>query len=136
MAHIDADLFYERGWPMVTRIRSFRTTSYYLHMVSAGTEVRINRQGISGSPIFIGGRPYQRGRGRYASGRFDATHQGIAELRYHMSAAATVMLSFQYGKRTSTNALRGLSGLDSFYRRPISFLIVRVRAAALKLVPG
>ena len=81
--------------------------SYYLHMLSAGTEFRLSSQ-LDLDLIYIHRRK------TFTSGiagdthvdRFDATHQGIAELRYHLSGAAMASLAFQYGKRTSTNELR------------------------------
>ncbi|MCC7471939.1 hypothetical protein IT404_09700 [Candidatus Nomurabacteria bacterium] len=81
--------------------------SYYLHMVSAGAEFRFNREWDLGVTYVNRRKTFTSGLvGDTHVDRFDATHQGIAELRYHLSAAATVMLAYQYGKRTSTNVLR------------------------------
>ncbi len=81
--------------------------SYYLHMVSGGAEVRFNREWDLGLTYVHRRKTFTSGlAGDTHVGRFDATHQGIAELRYHFSEAATAMLAFQYGKRTSTNVLR------------------------------
>lgn len=99
---------YERGLADGHKDTQFADdVSYYLHMVSAGTEFRLNQQWDLGFTYIHRRKTFTSGlAGDTHVGRFDSTHQGIAELRYHMSAAATVMLSFQYGKRTSTNALR------------------------------
>jgi hypothetical protein len=99
---------YERGLADGHKDTQFADdVSYYLHMVSAGTEFRLNRQWDLGFTYIHRRKTFTSGlAGDTHAGRFDATHQGIAELRYQMSAAATVMLSFQYGKRSSTNALR------------------------------
>lgn len=81
--------------------------SYYLHMVSAGLEFRLHREWDLGLTYIHRRKTFTSGIvGDTHVDRFDATHQGIAELRYHLSTAATAMLSFQYGKRTSTNVLR------------------------------
>ena len=81
--------------------------SYYLHMVSAGTEFRWHKEWDLGLTYIHRRKTFTSGiAGDTHVDRFDATHQGIAELRYHISAAATAMLSFQYGTRTSTNVLR------------------------------
>jgi len=99
---------YERGLADGHKEAQFADdVSYYLHMVSAGTEFRLHKQ-------WDLGLTYVHRRKTFTSGlvgdthvdRFDATHQGIAELRYHISSAATAMLSYQYGQRTSTNVLR------------------------------
>lgn len=99
---------YERGLAEGRQEPQFADdVSYYLHLVSAGTEFRLNQR-IDLGLIYIHRRK------TFTSGipgdthvdRFDSTHQGIAELRYHISTAATVMLAFQYDKRTSTNVLR------------------------------
>lgn len=81
--------------------------SYYLHMVSGGAEFRFNHAWDLGLIYVHRRKTFTSGlAGDIHVDRFDATHQGIAELRYHLSTEATVMLSFQYGKRTSTNVLR------------------------------
>ncbi|MBI4002158.1 MAG: hypothetical protein HY348_10280 [Nitrospira defluvii] len=99
---------YERGLADGRQEQQFMDdVSYYLHMLSAGTEFRLSSQ-LDLDLVYI----YRRK--TFTSGiagdthldRFDSTHQGVAELRYRLSSAATAMLSFQYGKRTSTNALR------------------------------
>ena len=99
---------YERGLADGHKDTQFADdVSYYLHMVSVGTEIRLNRQWDLGFTYIHRRQTFTSGlAGDTHVDRFDATHQGIAELRYQMSAAATVMLSFQYSKRTSTNALR------------------------------
>ncbi|GAB1721358.1 MAG: hypothetical protein NTNFB01_02540 [Nitrospira sp.] len=99
---------YERGLADGHKESQFADdVSYYLHMVSAGTEFRLHRQ-------WDLGLTYSHRRKTFTSGiagdthvdRVDVTHQGIADLRYHLSAAASATLSVQYGKRTSTNVLR------------------------------
>ncbi len=81
--------------------------SYYLHMLSAGAEFRFNRDWDLGLTYVTRRKTFTSGlAGDTHVDRFDATHQGIAELRYHLSDAATAMVAFQYGKRTSTNVLR------------------------------
>lgn len=81
--------------------------SYYLHMVSAGAEFRFHRDWDLGLTYVTRRKTFTSGlAGDTHVDRFDATHQGIAELRYHLSDAATAMVAFQYGKRTSTNVLR------------------------------
>ncbi len=99
---------YERGLAEGRKEPRFADdVSYFLHMVSAGMEFRLNQ-------LFDLGLIYIHRRKTFTSGipgdthvdRFDSTNQGIAELRYHLSSAATVLLAFQYGKRTSTNVLR------------------------------
>lgn len=99
---------YERGLADGRREQQFMDdVSYYLHMLSAGMEFRLSSR-LDLDLIYI----HQRK--TFTSGiagdthvdRFDSTHQGIAELRYHLSVAALATLSFQYGKRTSTNELR------------------------------
>ena len=102
---------YERGLADGRQDQQFRDdVSYYLHMLSAGMECHLN------SRLDLG-LVYVHLRKTFTSGivgdthldRFDSTHQGVTELRYHLSAATTAMLSFQYGKRTSTNTLRDFS---------------------------
>ena len=99
---------YERGLADGHKETQFADdVSYYLHMVSAGTEFRLHKQWGLGLTYIHLRKTFTSGiAGDAHVDRFDATHQGIAELQYYVSAAATVMLSFQYSKRTSTNALR------------------------------
>lgn len=81
--------------------------SYYLHMVSLEAIVLVNSHLDLDfayghlRKTFTSGLP-----GDTHKGRFDQTHQGTAELRYHFAPAATALLSFQRSQRTSTNALR------------------------------
>ena len=99
---------YERGLADGHKETQFADdVSYYLHMVSAGTEFRLHKEWDLGLTYIHRRKTFTSGiAGDSHVDRFDATHQGIAELRYHISTAATAMLSFQYGKRTSTNVLR------------------------------
>lgn len=99
---------YERGLADGHKETQFSDdVSYYLHMVSAGAELRLHDQWDLGLTYIHRRKTFTSGiAGDTHVDRFDATHQGIAELRYHISAAATAMLSFQYGKRASTNELR------------------------------
>lgn len=99
---------YERGLADGHKEPQFADdVSYYLHMVSAGTEFRLHDQWDLGLTYIHRRKTFTSGiAGDTHVDRFDTTHQGIAELRYHISPAATAMLSFQYGKRTSTNVLR------------------------------
>ena len=99
---------YERGLADGRQQTQFMDdVSYYLHMVSAGTAFRLTER-CDLDLLYIHRRK------TFTSGivgdshvnRFDSTHQGIAELQYHLSPAATAILAFQYGKRTSTNDLR------------------------------
>ena len=99
---------YERGLADGRQETQFADDiSYYLHMVSVGTEFRLNSR-LNLDLLYVHRRK------TFTSGiigdthldRIDTTHQGIAELRYYLSNAATAMVSFQYGKRTSTNVLR------------------------------
>ncbi|MDP1769630.1 MAG: hypothetical protein Q8L74_12640 [Nitrospirota bacterium] len=81
--------------------------SYYLHMFSLETMVHVS----TGLDLDFS---YGHLRKTFTSGlagdthvgRFDQTHQGTAELRYHLTPAATALISFQRSQRTSTNALR------------------------------
>ena len=81
--------------------------SYYLHMLSAGTNVRLNSQLDLDLVYIYRLKTFTSGiTGDTHVDRLDTTHQGVAELRYHVSSALTALLAFQYGKRTSTNVLR------------------------------
>ena len=79
---------YERGLADGRQQTQFMDdVSYYLHMLSVGTEFldpRI-RGSIWSSSIFIAGKTFTSGlAGDTHLNRFDSTHQGIAELRYHL----------------------------------------------------
>lgn len=82
--------------------------SYYLHHVSLGTELRFSSR-LSLALIYT----YQRKDftsdfvGDTHMGRLDQTHQGLAELAYRLSSAATLSFAVQRTQRTSTFALRG-----------------------------
>ena len=81
--------------------------SYRLHFVSFETEIGLN-------PLFSLTLMYHYVRKNFTSdltgdthvGRQDETHQGIAELLYHLTEAAGLTVGFQHTQRTSTNALR------------------------------
>lgn len=81
--------------------------SYYLHMLSIETRVFINERLDLDFSYGHLRKTFTSGlTGDTHLGRFDQTHQGTAELRYHVMPAATVLLSYQRSQRTSTNALR------------------------------
>ncbi|MGZ8422851.1 MAG: hypothetical protein ACXW34_08200 [Nitrospira sp.] len=99
---------YERGLADGRQETQFMDdVSYYLHMLSVGTELHLHSR-------FDLELTYIHRRKTFTSGlagdthlnRFDSTHQGIAELRYRVSSAATMTVAYQYGKRTSTTVLR------------------------------
>lgn len=81
--------------------------SYDLHMLSLETTIHVSSHleldlaYVHLRKTFTSGLP-----GDTHLGRFDQTHQGMAELRYHITPAAMALLSFQRGQRTSTNVLR------------------------------
>lgn len=82
--------------------------SYHLHHVSLGTELRLSSP-LSLALIYT----YQRKDftsdfvGDTHFGRLDQTHQGLAELAYRLTSAATLSFAVQRTQRTSTFALRG-----------------------------
>lgn len=84
--------------------------SYYLDMVSVGTELRLTaRVDLNLSYLYL--------RKTFTSGlagdshvdRRDSTHQGLAEIRYHVTPVAMVTFGFQHTQRASTNALRNFN---------------------------
>ncbi len=99
---------YERGLADGRQQQQFADdVSYYLHMLSAGTNFRLNSKLDLGLIYIYRRKTFTSGiAGDTHLGRFDTTHQGVAELRYHVSSVMAALLSFQYGKRTSTNVLR------------------------------
>jgi hypothetical protein len=99
---------YERGLADGRQQPQFMDdVSYYLHMLSAGTNVRLNSQLDLDLVYIYRLKTFTSGiTGDTHVDRLDTTHQGVAELRYHVSSALTALLAFQYGKRTSTNVLR------------------------------
>ena len=99
---------YERGLADGRQETQFMDdVSYYLHMLSAGTEFRLSSQLDLDLTYIHQRKTFTSGiAGDTHVDRLDTTHQGIAELRWQMSAAAMATLSFQYDKRTSTNVLR------------------------------
>ena len=90
---------YERGLAHGRQEQQFMDdVSYYLHMLSAGTEFRLSSR-LDLDLMYIHRRKTFTSEiaGDTHVDRFDSTHQGIAELRYQLSAAAMATLSFQYG---------------------------------------
>jgi hypothetical protein len=81
--------------------------SYDLYIVSFDTEIEF-------APALTLELSYLYARKDFTSdlpgdshvGRQDRTHQGRAELRYHISSRVSANLSFQQTQRSSTNALR------------------------------
>ena len=99
---------YERGLADGRQETQFMDdVSYYLHMLSVGTELHLHSR-FDLELIYIHRRKtFTSGlAGDTHLNRFDSTHQGIAELRYRLSSAATMTVAYQYGKRTSTTVLR------------------------------
>jgi hypothetical protein len=99
---------YERGLADGHEQVQFKDdVSYYLHMVSLETLVRLtSRFDLDLSYVHLR-KTFTSGlEGDTHLGRFDQTHQGTAELRYHLTPAATALLSIQHGRRSSTNELR------------------------------
>lgn len=99
---------YERGMADGRQETQFMDdVSYYLHMVSLETKVRLSAR-LDLDLMYVHFRKtFTSGlAGDTHVGRFDQTHRGTAELRYSLTPAATVLLAFQHGQRTSTNALR------------------------------
>lgn len=81
--------------------------SYYLHMLSVGTEWHLHPRVDLDLTYIYRQKTFTSGiAGDAHLNRFDSTHQGIAEFRYRLAPAATMTLAYQYGKRTSTNVLR------------------------------
>ncbi len=99
---------YERGLADGRQETQFMDdVSYYLHLLSAGTEFRLSSQLDLDLVYTYRRKTFTSGiAGDTHLDRVDSTHQGVAELRYRLSSAATATLSFQYDKRTSTNVLR------------------------------
>jgi hypothetical protein len=105
---VSLSYLYERGLADGRQETQFMDdVSYYLHMLSAGTEFRLSPR-LALDLIYIHRRKTFTSNiaGDTHVDRFDSTHQGIAEFHYALSSAATITLAFQYAKRTSTNVLR------------------------------
>ena len=81
--------------------------SYYIHIVSFGTEVRVTSK-LALNLVYLHVRKtFTSGlAGDTHQGRQDFTHQGVAALRYQLTAKAAALFSVQHTQRTSTNALR------------------------------
>jgi hypothetical protein len=102
---------YERGLADGHEEVQFRDdVSYYLHMISLGTTVRISAHlDLDLSYVHLR-KSFTSGLiGDTHLGRFDKTDQGTAELRYYITRTVTGLVSFQHGQRTSTNALRNFN---------------------------
>lgn len=108
-ATVTLGYLYERGLAEGRHEPQFRDdVSYHLHHVSLGTELRFSSR-FSWALIYT----YQRKdftsdfAGDTHLGRLDQTHQGLAELAYRLTSAATLSLGIQRTQRSSTFALRG-----------------------------
>ncbi|CAI4033927.1 hypothetical protein DNFV4_04369 [Nitrospira tepida] len=96
---------YERGLAEGRDEPQFQDdVSYVLHLLSAGVEFRLLPK-LTLSLMYLHLRKdFTSGiAGDPHVGRFDQTHQGWAELRYHLSSRAALTASFQRTQRTSTN---------------------------------
>lgn len=81
--------------------------SYYLHMVSLEALIVVSERLDLDLAYGHLRKTFTSGiTGDTHLGRFDQTHQGTMELRYHFTHAATALLSFQRSQRSSTNVLR------------------------------
>ncbi|MDP3091340.1 MAG: hypothetical protein Q8N04_11715 [Nitrospira sp.] len=99
---------YERGLADGHEETQFKDdVSYYLHMVSLEMLFRLTpRLDLDLSYVHLR-KTFTSGlAGDTHLGRFDQTNQGMAELRFQVTPAATALLSFQHGRRISTNSLR------------------------------
>lgn len=99
---------YERGLADGRQEPQFQDdVSYYLHLLTLGAEFR------SAQPLALNlvytyvGKTFTSGiPGDTHMGRQDQTHQGLAELRYRISAVATATLSYQRTQRSSNVVTR------------------------------
>lgn len=81
--------------------------SYYLHMLSLEAKILVSEHLDLDLSYGHLRKTFTSGiAGDTHLGRFDQTHQGTAELRYHITPAAAGLVAFQRSQRTSTNALR------------------------------
>ncbi len=108
---LTASYLYERGLSDGRQQPQFMDdVSYYLHMLSVGTDYRLTSRLDLALAYVHRRKTFTSGiEGDTHLGRFDSTHQGIAEFRYHLSDAALATCSFQYVRRASTNELRDFS---------------------------
>ena len=84
--------------------------SYYLNMLSVGTELRLTARVELNLVYLYLRKTFTSGlAGDSHVDRRDSTHQGLAEVRYHVTPVATVTLGFQHTQRASTNALRNFN---------------------------
>ena len=84
--------------------------SYYLNMFSVGTELRLTARVELNLVYLYLRKTFTSGlAGDSHVDRRDSTHQGLAEVRYHVTPVAMVTLGFQHTQRASTNALRNFN---------------------------
>ena len=84
--------------------------SYYLNMLSVGTELRLTARVELNLVYLYLRKTFTSGvAGDSHVDRRDSTHQGLAEIRYHVTPVAMVTLGFQHTQRASTNALRNFN---------------------------
>ena len=84
--------------------------SYYLNMLSVGTELRLTARVELNLVYLYLRKTFTSGlAGDSHVDRRDSTHQGLAEVRYHVTPVAMVTLGFQHTQRASTNALRSFN---------------------------
>lgn len=84
--------------------------SYYLNMLSVGTELRLTARVELNLVYLYLRKTFTSGlAGDSHVDRRDSTHQGLAEVRYHVTPVAMVTLGFQHTQRASTNALRNFN---------------------------
>lgn len=101
-------LLYERGLADGRQETQFDDdVSYYLYMISFGTEFQISSR-LALNLVYSHLRKTFTSDlvGDLHMGRRDFTNQGLAELSYQLTRAATATLGFQHTQRTSTNTLR------------------------------
>ena len=99
---------YERGLADGRQETQFKDdVSYYLHTVSFGTEFQISSR-LALNLVYLHLRKTFTSDlvGDSHVDRRDFTNQGVAELRYQLTSAASATLGFQHTQRTSTNTLR------------------------------
>lgn len=99
---------YERGLADGRQEPQFMDdVSYYLNLVSFGTELRLT-PGLTLNLVYLHLRKTFTSdlAGDTHDNRQDSTHQGLATLRYQLTAVSAAFMSFQHTQRTSSNALR------------------------------
>ena len=79
-------------------------------MLSVGTELRLTARVELNLVYLYLRKTFTSGlAGDSHVDRRDSTHQGLAEVRYHVTPVAMVTLGFQHTQRASTNALRNFN---------------------------